>query len=173
MSRMEYRESKSYPHLFLVGEDGSVMSKRRKGKLLKQNKHPHGYMHIATYDGGRKGKAICAKVHRLVAECFCENPENKPIVHHKDNNKSNNHFSNLEWTTYKENTQRAVDDGLLVSKRGADNKGAKLTEANVRWIRDHYKPYSTEFGTRALGKMFGVNHVTISAAIRGESWSHI
>lgn len=44
------------------------------------------------------------RINRLVAQAFIPNEENKPIVHHKDHNKLNNHYTNLEWTTHKENT---------------------------------------------------------------------
>lgn len=40
------------------------------------------------------------KIHHLVASAFLENPDNKPIVRHKDNNKQNNHVDNLEWINY-------------------------------------------------------------------------
>lgn len=43
------------------------------------------------------------RLHRLVAQAFVSNPEGKPLVHHKDHNKLNNHYSNLEWATYQEN----------------------------------------------------------------------
>lgn len=54
---------------------------------------------------------ICGKdlrVNRLVAQAFIPNTENKPIVHHKDHNKLNNHWSNLEWVTQKENIQAYI-----------------------------------------------------------------
>lgn len=70
----------------------------------------HGYMGVKI---GRK----CFLVHRLVAIAFCEGRnEEKKWVDHIDGNKSNNHFSNLDWVTPSENSQRAVDIGL--TKKG-------------------------------------------------------
>lgn len=53
-------------------------------------------------------------IHRLVAECFIPNPENKPEVNHKDGNGHNPAADNLEWVTRKENTDHAYTTGLIV-----------------------------------------------------------
>lgn len=50
-----------------------------------------------------------AKVHRLVAEAFVDNPERKPVVNHKDYNTFNNHAYNLEWATHLENVEHSKD----------------------------------------------------------------
>lgn len=59
-----------------------------------------------------RGKPKCFLVHRLVARYFVNNPANKPQVNHKDGNKLNNHFTNLEWATQSENMQHCYDTGL-------------------------------------------------------------
>lgn len=53
-------------------------------------------------------------IHRLLAEAFIPNPENKRCVNHKDGNKLNNNLDNLEWATHGENNQHAYDTKLKV-----------------------------------------------------------
>lgn len=61
------------------------------------------------------------RVHIIVAKTFIDNPNNYPIVGHKNNIKSDNRVENLYWTTPKENTQKAVDDGLMINDKGYDD----------------------------------------------------
>ena len=57
------------------------------------------------------------QLHRILAETFIDNPENKATVNHIDGNKTNNSLSNLEWATHKENQQHA-EKNMLVGDRG-------------------------------------------------------
>lgn len=61
----------------------------------------------------RDGKQHQYMLHRLVADAFIPNPENKPFVNHIDGNKRNNKITNLEWVTARENTQHAIRTGLM------------------------------------------------------------
>ncbi len=58
------------------------------------------------------------RLHIVIAETLIPNPLNLPIVGHKNNIKTQNDIENLYWTTYKENTQKAFDDGLIVNNKG-------------------------------------------------------
>ena len=128
-------------------------------------------------------------VHRLVAEAFCPNPMNKPYVNHIDGNKQNNHYSNLEWCTTAENNQHARLTGLHIQAIGHKIKyksqatkqkclsnlkdKTKLTDDQVVYCREVYIARHREFGTRALGRKFGVCSSTMSCAIQGKSFIHI
>lgn len=84
------------------------------------NKH-NGYVYtVVTYPNGNKQR----RVHILVAESWISNPENKPIVMHKDNNKQNNSIDNLKWGTISENTKQAYDDGLAKNDKGFQDSQA-------------------------------------------------
>jgi hypothetical protein len=78
-----------------VSNYGKVLS-IKSGKLKHLNKNPDGYLQVWV-----AGKL--ERVHRLVAEAFVPNPENKPEIDHIDTNRSNNISSNLRWVTHKEN----------------------------------------------------------------------
>jgi len=64
---------------------------------------------LALGDGTTKR----CRVHRLVAQAFIPNPENKPYVNHKDGNRANNCVANLEWVTASENAIHARQTGLI------------------------------------------------------------
>ena len=81
-----------------------------KEKILKSNIDIWGYERVSLYFEYKKQRHL--KIHRLVAQAFIPNPENKPYVNHIDGNKLNNHVSNLEWVTAKENTQHSYNIGL-------------------------------------------------------------
>jgi len=68
--------------------------------------------HYLSIKQTMNGKQETFYIHRLVAEAFIPNPENKPCINHKDGNTKNNHVSNLEWCTYRENNIHALVTGL-------------------------------------------------------------
>lgn len=98
----ELKEDKDY----LIYDDGRLYSKKAKRFLLgKIDSVGYQVYRLAIYNEqtGKMGKMLYA--HRLVADYFIPNPNNLPIVHHKDGNKLNNREDNLEWVTAQENYQ--------------------------------------------------------------------
>jgi hypothetical protein len=106
---------------YSISDHGRVKSyKGGMERILKPSlTREFGYFRIAIRIND-KIKTI--RVHRLVAEAFLPNPDNKPQVNHKDGNKLNNHVSNLEWSTSKENLQHAWENGMCESTRFARSK---------------------------------------------------
>ena len=92
---------------YIVSDTGKV---RRVGSDRDHStREKKGYLVTDLYN---EGKRTTERVHILVAEAFIPNPDNKPEVNHDDGNKLNNHVSNLEWCTKKENAEHAWRTGL-------------------------------------------------------------
>ena len=97
---------------YIVSDTGRI---RRDGSSKDHSvQDKRGYLTVDLYDGGKRKTE---RVHRLVAEAFIPNPDNKPEVNHKDGNKHNNNASNLEWVTSKENCRHAWNSGLMKPSR--------------------------------------------------------
>lgn len=85
---------------------------------IKEKQEVYGYYYVPiNYITGRKSR----RLHRVIAETFLPNPDNLPIVMHKDNNKKNNALSNLQWGTVSENTKQAFADGLAANAKGIED----------------------------------------------------
>lgn len=149
---------------YVIYEDGRVWSDFKKG-FLRLTIHCKGY-HQAVLQVNGKPKRT--GVHRLVMLAF--NPidnADEYQVNHIDGDKSNNHLSNLEWTTCKENIHHAMEHGLRGDFKGENNGQSVLTEADVRQIVELIKQkvsYST------IAKQFGVSKGTIAHIKTGRNW---
>lgn len=131
-------------------------------KVRRQTISKKGYCLVSGSVGSRADRPTF-RVHRAVAEAFVKNPNNFPEVNHIDGCKTNNNVSNLEWCERDQNMKHASEHGLARApfKNRNENPYAKLTEEDVEFIRNNYKPRDKEFGFRALSRKFGVTHQAI------------
>lgn len=106
---------------YFVSDDGRVYSKRAQRWLTPVDRG-NSYLCVSV---PVKGKIKQISIHRMVAEMFLDNPNNKPCVNHKDGDKINNNVSNLEWASYPENSNHAWENGLYESNRLAVSKSNK------------------------------------------------
>jgi hypothetical protein len=110
--------------LYEVSNLGRVRSLRRK-IIMSARKRNDGYMSCTLSNGGIvKNKLI----HRLVAEAFIPNNEDKPEVNHVDGNKQNNFKNNLQWVTASENQRHSIKIGLRKGSRLQNGGSVLLTE---------------------------------------------
>jgi hypothetical protein len=136
----------------------------RKGRTLSQGNHTGGYLTVGL---GRKKQAY---MHRLVAQHFLEKDELRKEVNHKDGNKKNNHYSNLEWATPSENQLHSVENELrFVAEKHIQ---AKLSNEQVAYIREVYKAFHPVFGAKPLAKRLGVTKATVSRIANGTRRIH-
>lgn len=113
-------------------------------------------------------------VHRLVALAFVPNPQGLPIVNHIDGDKGHNHATNLEWVSVAENTQHAVDTGLIRHAVGEAHGKAVLTEAQVIEIKSRLKTEPEHRGQLGeVARDYGVSRDCIYDIRAGRSWRHV
>ena len=105
---MEWRKIERCPN-YSINKAGQIRNDKT-GKIKSQyiNKD-NGYPTVDLYENNKSHKVT---VHRLLAEAFIPNPENKPCIDHKDGNRQNNSLNNLRWATYSENNSRFNTIGI-------------------------------------------------------------
>ena len=127
---------------YKVNECGVVVS--IGGHIKKTQTKSDGYQYVTLF---KDGKGSPKYIHRLVAAAFIPNPEDKPCVNHKDFNRTNNHVSNLEWVTYKENMQHNVLNstrhGHLIS--GFEESVLLLRSKNISATKIALETNATEY----------------------------
>lgn len=155
-----------YAPRYLVCDSGHVFSTVRKGRLLKPTISPQGYPYVSLMIDGKPHKIM---VHRLVAEAFVEGRVPGLVVNHKDGDKQNNDYQNLEWCSYGANNDHARATGLS-SALGETHYASKLTEADVRLIRARVS--SGEFH-HTVAADYGINRQQVTKIVNRQAWRSV
>ena len=118
MNSLEYKYINGYNNKYYITKEGKVYISNYRNTGVDKEMKPRiisGYyalgLEIPKSNNKNRLQKIY-KIHRLLAEYFIPNPDNKPCVNHKDGNKLNNSLSNLEWATISENTKHAYANKL-------------------------------------------------------------
>ena len=143
--------------------DGSM--RKYKGRVLKlQVDKTTGYEYLTLSNDGKRDTK---KVHRLVLETFKPHVNMNDLeVNHMDGNKLNNHLTNLEWVTARDNILHAHDLGLI-KNRGEDSPRAKLSKADVLEILQRL---DTGEMHKDIGLDYGVSRRCITDINTGRRW---
>lgn len=163
-SNDEWRDVQGYEGRYQVSSGGQVRSiqdnhGRPKNAVKAANKTGTvDYLYVKLF---KKDGMVNKAVHRLVAEAFVPNPNDKPMVNHKDGDKRNNSATNLEWVTCSENHKHAFTTGLRNADHVADrNRGQKTGVTskyrNVTWdkARKKWQVQIKDKGVRLCMKRF-------------------
>lgn len=153
----------------IVRSDGSTQT--WTSRPLKTFANSSGYL-IARLSDSSNGRRKMARVHRLVAEAFIPNPENKPEVNHIDSDRANPALENLEWVTASENRKHGVLQGNVMPPQfiGSEKPNSKLTE---QIVADARRRHASGESLRGLARKYGVDKRTIGDAIKGITWAHV
>lgn len=143
-------------------------SKNGRITILNPLLDKDGYLQIALT---KKGKHKWFKIHRLVAEAFIPNPENKTEINHIFGVKFDNYFENIEWNTREENQQHANNKGLV--KSGENSSRATLTNEQALYCRKFYIPHDKEFGASALARNLGVSREIVRDIVNFKTYKNI
>ncbi|MCH4543165.1 NUMOD4 domain-containing protein [Ochrobactrum sp. A-1] len=156
--------------LYEVSDMGRLRSIPRKycsGRVLKASAAKNGYLMVSfTFPAMKRQYAY---VHRVVAEAFIGPCPNGMEVCHCDGTRVNNQVENLRYGTRSSNALDRIEHGTMNPQKGEAHYHSKLTDDDVRWIRQN----KTAMSQRKMAVLFGVSHNTIGYAIRGEWWRHV
>lgn len=163
-----WKDIKGFEGVYQVSNKGQVKSCSRpkfirswfitKEFIMKQKQSKSGYAVIGLHLPEAQGKSH-PSVHRLVAEAFIENPENKPTVNHKDGDKLNNNVLNLEWNTSSEQMQHAFSE-LRIVARGNTKYSPEFKETIFNYF------HNNEISLKKLSEMFNVSERTAQRIVK-------
>lgn len=152
--------------MYSVTNKGRVYNEKR-GKFLKPSVNSSNYKKVVL-----NGKN--SYVHRLVAEAFCDNHDNLCEVNHKDGNKWNNNYTNLEWVTKSENAQHAFDMGLRTisgyTRYKVSKSAHRFTDYEIEEIRKMYYDGMTK---QEIADKIGCYSSTICDILNGHTYREI
>jgi hypothetical protein len=160
---------KSLSKSWVTGERWGVRTKEEsflKFGLAKRQKTNY-YRVVLCVDKAKLNKSV----HRIVAEHFCDNPNNLNVVNHLNSNPLDNRADNLEWTTAKGNVLHSYTSGNRVSMSGIRNGNARLTESQVLEIRSLHAKGNIEH--LDLAEMYGIARSAITRIVNRQRWKHI
>jgi len=175
----EWKDVEGYEKLYQISNLGKIrrivsrrtkegLASKRFGKLLKKAISGSGYMVINL---SQHGKTKTFYFHRLLAQHFISNPQNKRTVNHIDYNKLNNNIDNLEWMSQKENINHAWNGGICTPHGccGEDHGMCKLTRDDVMKIKKRLVN-KTRGTVKELSVTYNVHPSAIYRILNNKTW---
>lgn len=145
---------------------GTPMTRVYVGGEIKQKVNKHGYAQVVVRNQTHGSKTI--NIHRLVAELFVEGYAHGLVVNHKDGNKLNNKYSNLEWVTVQRNIEHAFETGLSEIPFGIESNACK------GWVEavDSFGNVVANFAGEQQCRSLGFTPAGVSSVLTGRQKKH-
>lgn len=171
----------SFEGLYSISEYGDVKSLEReidrgdkpnyirKERVLKTPLDRYGYKKVVL---SKSKKKTHSTVHRQVALAFIPNPDNLPEVNHKDGNKLNNYWKNLEWCTTEYNLKHAHENNLVDhSKNSGEN--CYITNLTNKTVKEIREKMANGARNKDIGKEYNLGRSTVSRIRMNQSFKNI
>jgi hypothetical protein len=162
-------QGEDYSYRLEVSNFGNLRNTVTKKVYKLQLNKTTGY--LGTYVSlGSRSKGKFFKSHIAVACTFIPNPNNLPVVNHKDGIKTNCFVSNLEWCTHQYNTQHAFATGLnSLTHLYSHSQSVKVfSDEDSLYLQSIYIPKDPIFGARAIARELGVHSSIVKRALHRE-----
>lgn len=150
MTREIWKDIEGYEGLYQVSNLGRV-TRVTTNRILKSSKHVSGYLMVNL---SKNSVTSHQRIHRLVAQAFIPNPENKPDINHVDEDKTNNNVNNLEWSTRKENCNHGT-------------RNERISKINSITI------ISTNLKTGESREFYGINDCARQLELQASNITHV
>lgn len=171
-----YKKIPGYDFDYYITTDGRVWTNQRKNgieRFMKLVPHKDSYLHVGLY---QNGKQKVKRVHRLVAEAFIPNPDNKPYINHIDGNRQNNDVSNLEWCTQAENVWHSIHvlgrwSYSEKQRKSASVQGKKMRKLDMETAKKIRQEYAS--GTTSsikLSRKYGLSKPCVLRILHNQSY---
>lgn len=164
----EWREIPGWQGYY-VSDGGNVRG--RRGRVLKpQSNYRNEYRYVSLARADGTGKTTSFNVHRLVLEAFVGARPEGMTGSHRDGDKSNNRLSNLLWEPHGDNMRRQREHGTQRDQRGSRNSMAKLSEEDVRKVRERLAHGDTQ---ASVARTYSVSVSLVHMIHAGKIWRHV
>lgn len=165
-----WKDIKGWEGIYQVSNVGRVKSLKRflvkEERIMGLHDNGRGYLNVRLRKDSRGNVKY---IHRLVAETFISNLENKQEVNHKNGDKSDNRVENLEWCSPEENREHAIRTGLMAFE-GENNGMAKFSQQTILELRKEF-----ELGDKTrkeLSEKYGISLTHTRSIINKSRWNH-